>query len=66
MTSNQHFSTLLESQDQFASSQDHGVQRVRVADELAKEDQFVEEARRTQIRTIEDSKKIKQGGRSGQ
>src|SRR5918996_5205158 len=40
MTSNQHFSTLLQSQDQFASSQDHGIQRVRVADELAKEDQF--------------------------
>jgi hypothetical protein len=65
-TPNQHLSTLLQSQDQFAPSQDHGVQRVRVADELAKEDQFVEEVRRTQIRAKEDSKKIKQGGRSGQ
>lgn len=63
-TPNQHFSTLLQSQDQFAPSQDHGVQRVRVADELAKEDQCVEEARRTQNRAIQDRDNRKTGEHS--
>jgi hypothetical protein len=63
-TPNQHFSTLLQSQDQFAPSQDHGVQRVRVADELAKEDQVVEEARRTQIRAIQERDNRKTGEHS--
>jgi hypothetical protein len=63
-TSNQHFSTLLQSQDQFAPSQDHWVQQLRVADELAKEDQCVEEARRTQNRAIQDRDNRKTGEHS--
>lgn len=63
-TPNQHFSTLLQSQDQFAPSQDHGVLRVRVADELAKGDQVVEEAGRTQIRAMQDRDNRKTGEHS--